>query len=109
MGGQFFGEQGKSFKQRAGVAGIDAAAADLLHHLARRLFRRDETAVLERTALLLGEGALRGGRAALGEEAVEPLLAVDAGEVGVADGRGMVDQALLEAGPGLGRGERSGL
>ena len=30
-------------------------------------------------------------------------------EVGVADGRGMGDQALLEPGPGLGRGQRLGL
>ena len=37
-------------------------------------------------------------------EAVEPFLAIEPAEVGVADRRGVGDQALLEAGPGFGGG-----
>ena len=38
-------------------------------------------------------------------EAAEPVVAVEAGEGVVGDGRGMVDQALAKAGAGFGRGQ----
>ena len=63
----------------------------------------DEAAVLEGAAALRRCGATGAAvaRAALLVEAVEPVLAVDAGEVGVADRRGVSDQPLLEARPRL--------
>ena len=76
--------------------------------------RGDEAAVL----VLLprrarGEAAAAAPRAALRAdervEALEPFVAVELREAGVGDGRGMVDQALLEAGAGFGRVERGGV
>ena len=71
---------------------------------------RGEAAVLEDAAALSrGRGAAEAGGTALLVEAAEPILAVDAGEVGVADRRRVVDQALLEACPGFGRGRAARL
>ena len=109
MGRQLLREIGEAEDQRAGGRRVDAAAA-----MARASPPTGGGGGAKRPFLKLPRrsGALarmRGGGPALLVEAVEPVLAVDAGEVGVADRRGVVDQALLEAGPGFGRGQRLGL
>src|SRR5207302_6500170 len=70
-----------------------------------------EAAVLEGAAAA-GRAAWAGSagfaRAAELVEAVEPVLAIEAREVGAADRRRVIEEPLLEARPGFGRGERLG-
>src|SRR3954453_7580927 len=98
MGWQLLGEIRKAEHQNMGVLFGDAAAADALHHFARPGSRGNEAAVLEGAARLRpGERPRRFRRAAQRIESVEPVFTVEAGEIGVADGRSVSEQPLLEA------------
>src|SRR4051812_4728769 len=99
MGGELLGIIGKASDHVTHEFIDDPGSPDALHHITGRLFGGHEAGALDAPAAL---GRYERGRArgsALLVEAVEPVLAVDPPEVGVPDGRGMRDEALLEARP----------
>src|SRR5689334_2390039 len=102
MGGKLLRIVGEPQDERAGGGGVDPCGGDGFGVGADGGSRWREAAVLE-TAAAPGRGSERRRRTALVIEAAEPVLAIDAAEVGVADRRRMGDKALLEAGPGLDR------
>ena len=112
MGRELFREIGEPEDQRARRGGVDAGRGDGARAVADRRRRGDETAVLEGAAAAFR--AVVAGCAAVvwpaqRVKAGQPILPIEAREVGIADGRRMIEQALLEARPGFGRGEGLGL
>ena len=60
-------------------------------------------------AYCASKGGLRMVTRCFALELAEPLVAVEAAELGVADRLRVLDEALAKAGAGLGRGERGGI
>ena len=104
MGRQLLGEIGETDDKRAGSRSVDALSGDGLRSGVDGLRRRGVAAVPE-----LASGGVSGSELTAREvliEAPKPLVAVEAGQGRVSDRRRMPDQALAEAGAGLGRGQR---
>src|SRR5206468_6136157 len=106
MGGQLLGKIGEAEEERPRRRRVDAAGGDGLGFVANGRRSWHEPAVLEASSALRGEGARRAFGAALRIEAVEPVLAVHAPEIRVADGGGVGDQPPLEARPGFRGGQQ---
>src|SRR3954469_24532462 len=97
MSRQLLGEISEAEDQRTGGRGVDAGLADPAHDIAGGLFGRAPAAVRGERAALEARAILP-LRRDLRVEAVQPRVAVELAERGVADGRGMVDEALAKAG-----------
>src|SRR3982751_5347920 len=106
MGGKLLREVGEAEDESAGGRRVNPGGSDRAGLAADRRRGWGEAAVLEAAAALgLRHGA---GWATQLVETIEPILAIEAAEVGVADGGGVGDEALLEARPGFGRCQRLG-
>src|SRR5690242_19551053 len=98
MGGELLRVVRKTEDKRARGRGVDPCRSDRASLGVHRRRGRDEAPVLEGAAAR-GLRCAEGGGAAKLVEAAEPVLAIDAAEVGMADRRGVGDQALLEPRP----------
>src|SRR5207244_5926149 len=101
MRGQFLGEVGKAENERARGRGVDAGRGDGAGFAADWWGGGGEAPVLEPALTALRCRTGRALRSPQRVEAVEPVLAIKAGEVRVADGRGVGDEPRREARHGL--------
>ena len=101
MGGELFGVVSETEDERAGGGSVDSTSGDGSGAGADRWRRRGPATGFVEGALRLEATAGNGL-----VETAEPFVAVEPAEGLVGDGCGVVDQALAEAGAGLGGGER---